>query len=478
MEFLPIFYNLKNQLCLLVGGGEVAHRKASLLVRAGGRLRVVSPELGEEMALLVKQNGCEYRAKNYSVDDLDGVGLVIAGTDNVQVNIHVSEDARQRGLPVNVVDQPHLSSFIFPAIIDRSPLVIAVSSSGESPVLARLLRARLESLIPGTYGNLAKLVGRFRDQVKTRFGKINQRRAFWESVLQGPIAEMVFAGKNELAETMLKKLLDDTSTSEYTGEVYLVGAGPGDPDLLTFRALRLMQQADVVLYDRLVSPQIVDMCRRDANRINVGKANKKHTLPQEEINHMLVRLAKKGKRVLRLKGGDPFIFGRGGEELDQLMEQQIPFQVVPGITAASGCAAYAGIPLTHRDYAQSVRFLTGHLKNNTCDLPWDELIHKNQTLVIYMGLISINLICENLIAHGMPVNTHVALVERGTLPEQRVIIGNLGSLPTLVEQKNVKPPSLVIIGEVVQLHDQLAWFKGSSTSPVLPGKLNNECPKI
>jgi uroporphyrin-III C-methyltransferase/precorrin-2 dehydrogenase/sirohydrochlorin ferrochelatase len=463
MEFLPIFYNIKDQLCLLVGGGDVAYRKASLLVMAGGKLRIVAPELGRDMRQLIKENACEYRAKKYSADDLDGVTLVIAGTDDLQVNIHVSEDARQLGLPTNVVDQPRLSNFIFPAIIDRSPLVIAVSSSGESPVLARLLRARLESLIPGTYGNLAKLVGHFRDQVKTRFSQINQRRAFWESVLQGPIAEMVFAGKSKRAEIMLQKAIDDASAApDYIGEVYLVGAGPGDPDLLTFRALRLMQQADVVLYDRLVSPQIVDMCRRDAKRINVGKQNKKHTIPQEEINHILVRLAKQGKRVLRLKGGDPFIFGRGGEELDQLMEQGIPFQVVPGITSASGCAAYAGIPLTHRDYAQSVRFLTGHLKNDTCDLPWDELVHKNQTLVIYMGLISINLICQNLINHGMALETPVALVERGTLPEQRVIIGDLATLPALVEKNAIKPPTLVIIGDVVNLHDQLAWFKGTS----------------
>jgi len=343
MDFLPIFYDLKGQRCLVVGGGDVALRKADLLTRAGACLRVVSPDLCDDLDELIQNNGGEYHCSVYSPDYLSEVALVIAATDDFNVNVKVSEDAKQQNLPINVVDNPDLSSFIFPAVIDRSPVVIAVSSGGQSPVLARLLRGKLESTIPASYGRLAGLVGRFRDQVKARFSTINERRGFWEFILQGPVAEMMFAGKDEQAEELLEAALAAAGGEQKAvGEVYLVGGGPGDPDLLTFKALRLMQQADVVVYDRLVSAPVMDLCRRDADRVYVGKARKNHALPQEEINKLLVKLAKEGKRVLRLKGGDPFIFGRGGEEIDQLMAQGIPFQVVPGITSASGCAAGAG----------------------------------------------------------------------------------------------------------------------------------------
>jgi len=462
MDFLPIFYDLKGQRCLVVGGGDVALRKADLLVRAGAKLRVVSPDLCDALDELIEQNSGEYHRAVYSPDYLSDVALVIAATDNSAVNIQVSEDAKQQGLPINVVDNPSLSSFIFPAVIDRSPVVIAVSSGGQSPVLARLLRGKLESMIPASYGRLGHLVGRFREQVKDRFKTINQRRGFWEFILQGPVAEMVFAGKEDKAEELLAQALASSDTDQRAvGEVYLVGGGPGDPDLLTFKALRLMQQADVVVYDRLVSAQVLDLCRRDADRVYVGKARKNHALPQDEINLLLVKLAKEGKRVLRLKGGDPFIFGRGGEEIDQLMAQDIPFQVVPGITSASGCAAYAGIPLTHRDFAQSVRFVTGHLKDDSCDLPWQELVHEHQTLVIYMGLVSLALICERLIKHGMDPEMPIALIEKGTLPEQRVVTGTLATIATIAEQADIKPPALTIIGKVVTLREQLDWFSKS-----------------
>lgn len=459
MDFLPIFYDLKDQRCLVVGGGDVALRKADLLVRAGARLRVVSPELCDDLDDLIRRSGGEYLRSVYSPDYLSDVALVIAATDRAAVNVKVSEDAKQMGLPINVVDHPDLSSFIFPAVIDRSPVVIAVSSGGQSPVLARLLRGKLESMIPASYGRLAHLVGRFRDQVKQRFGTVNERRGFWEFILQGPVAEMVFAGKEEKAEELLENALAAADGEQSgTGEVYLVGGGPGDPDLLTFKALRLMQQADVVVYDRLVSPQVLDLCRRDADRVYVGKARKNHALPQDEINNLLVKLAKEGKRVLRLKGGDPFIFGRGGEEIDQLMAQNIPFQVVPGITSASGCAAYSGIPLTHRDYAQSVRFVTGHLKDDSCDLPWHELVHEHQTLVIYMGLISLSQICERLIQHGMAADMPIALIEKGTQPEQRVITGTLQTISELSAQAEIKPPALIIVGKVVTLREKLDWY--------------------
>jgi len=443
----------------VVGGGDVALRKADLLVRSGARLRVVSPELCPDLNALIKENDGEYHRAVYSADYLDGVALVIAATDNVDVNISVSEDAKQKKLPVNVVDNPALSTFIVPAVIDRSPIVIAVSSGGQSPVLARLLRGKIESVIPASYGRLGELVGGFRDQVKARFKTINERRGFWEKVLQGPVAEMVFSGKDDKAEALLNEALASADPHEYqAGEVYLVGGGPGDPDLLTFKALRLMQQADVVVYDRLVSAGVLDLCRRDADRIYVGKARKNHALPQEEINLLLVKLAKEGKRVLRLKGGDPFIFGRGGEEIDQLMAEGVPFQVVPGITSASGCAAYAGIPLTHRDFAQSVRFVTGHLRDHTCDLPWRELVHTQQTLVIYMGLISLPLISQGLIENGMSPDMPIALVEKGTQPEQRVITGTLATISQLAEQAELKPPTLIIVGEVVSLRDKFDWY--------------------
>jgi uroporphyrin-III C-methyltransferase/precorrin-2 dehydrogenase/sirohydrochlorin ferrochelatase len=345
-----------------------------------------------------------------------------------------------------------------PAIIDRSPLVMAVSSGGAAPVLARLLRARLESLIPASYGRLARLAGQFRDQVKKRFTRSADRRIFWEKILQGPIAELVYSGQDAAAVSALQKAIDSESGAPNQGEVYLVGGGPGDPDLLTFRALRLMQQADVVVYDRLVAPPVLELVRRDAERIYVGKERNNHALRQEEINALLVRLAREGKRVVRLKGGDPFIFGRGGEEIATLAAEGIPFQVVPGITAAAGCAAYSGIPLTHRDHSQSVVFVTGHLQDGSVDLNWKALAHPQQTVVFYMGLHGVPTICRELVNHGLPATTPVALVQQGTTPNQRVFTSTLQDLPELVKKEDIKPPTLIIVGTVVNLHDQLKWF--------------------
>lgn len=460
MDFLPLFHNLRGRRVLVVGGGEIALRKARLLAEAGACLQVVAPQIEDELRDLVKAGGGELRLRGYRAEDLDGCVLVIAATDDEVLNARVSGDAGQRSLPVNVVDAPALCSVIFPAIVDRSPLMVAVSSGGDAPVLTRLMRARLETLIPAAYGRLAGLAQRFRERVKRRFADVQQRRVFWEEVFQGPVAERVLAGRDAEAERLLLSALEG-SQERHLGEVYLVGAGPGDPDLLTFRALRLMQQADVVLYDRLVAPAIVDMCRRDAERIYVGKRRSEHALPQEQINQQLVALAKQGKRVLRLKGGDPFIFGRGGEEIEELAAEGIAFQVVPGITAASGCASYAGIPLTHRDYAQSVRFVTGHLKDHSCDLPWVDLVAPGQTLVFYMGLVGLPLICEQLIRHGRAADTPAALIQQGTTRNQRVFTGTLANLPQLVAQHKVHAPTLVIVGEVVTLRQKLAWFEGA-----------------
>lgn len=461
MDFLPLFHNLRGRRVLVVGGGEVALRKARLLAEAGATLRVVAPRIEAELRALLECHAGESIPRGYAQEDLQDCALIVAATDDDQLNARISRDATALNLPVNVVDAPALCSVVFPAIVDRSPLMVAVCSGGDAPVLTRLMRARLETLIPASYGRLARLAQKFRAAVKQRIADVQQRRVFWEELFQGDIAERVLSGREAEAEQLLVDRLAGNSQREL-GEVYLVGAGPGDPDLLTFRALRLMQQADVVLYDRLVAPAIVDMCRRDAERVYVGKRRSEHALPQDEINQQLVVLAKQGKRVLRLKGGDPFIFGRGGEEIEELAAEGIPFQVVPGITAASGCAAYAGIPLTHRDYAQSVRFVTGHLKDNSCNLPWADLVAPGQTLVFYMGLVGLPVICAQLIRNGRAADTPAALVQQGTTPSQRVFTGTLADLPQLVAQHEVHAPTLVIVGEVVRLRDKLAWFEGGA----------------
>ncbi len=459
MNFLPIFFDIRDKGCLIVGGGGVAARKVSLLHRAGAKVMVVAPHLSDEMSEFLDTGQVRHRAREFQDSDLDGQALVIAATDDRSLNLRVSDLAKAHNIPVNVVDNPKLCNFIIPSLIDRSPVQIAVSTGGASPVLARLIRSRLESCTPSAYGRLAELVERYRNKVKARFAKIDRRREFWEQVLQGPVVEKVFAGQDVAAQEMLEQAIDGADEEpQFSGEVYLVGAGPGDPDLLTFKALRLMQQADVVVYDRLVSEPILDLVRRDAERIYAGKERSKHVLPQESINALLVGLAKQGKRVLRLKGGDPFVFGRGGEEISSMIEEGIPFQVVPGITAASGCAAYAGIPLTHRDHAQACIFVTGHLKDDTIDLNWDMLTQSQQTIVIYMGLHGVQIICEQLIAHGLSGSTSAALVTKGTTPDQRVLIGDLNTLPGMVEENDIAPPTLIIVGDVVKLHEKLRWY--------------------
>ena len=458
MDYLPVYLDVRGQPCLVVGGGEVAARKAALLLRAGARIRVLAPALSAAFDADLAAGRIEHRAATFTAEDVEGYVMVIAATGDDAVNRAVAAAAKERRIPVNVVDRPALCSFIMPSIIERAPVVVAVSSGGASPVLARLLRARLESLIPAGYGRLAALAGSFRSQVKARF-KPAERRRFWERVLQGPIAELVFTGRESEARSALQRAIDDPRLAFSGGEVALIGAGPGDPDLLTFRALRLMQQADVVVYDRLVSRPILDLVRLEAERIYAGKERAKHALPQEDINHLLVRLARQGKRVVRLKGGDPFIFGRGGEEIETLAAEGIPFQVVPGITAAAGCASYAGIPLTHRDYSQSVVFVTGQLQDGSMKLNWPALAQPRQTVVFYMGLIGVDVLCRELVAHGLPSATPAALIQQGTTPEQRVFAGDLGTLPGIVRESNVKPPTLIIVGEVVKLRERLKWFE-------------------
>ena len=459
MDYLPVSWRLRDQLALLVGGGDIALRKGRLLVRAGARLRVVAPQIDAELKQLVEQQGGEWLPENYQSFHLEGVVLAIGATDNNDVNRQLHADAVARHLPVNVVDNPPLCTFIFPAIVDRDPLLISISSGGASPVLARWARSKIETLFPAGLGKLAELMGRFRKPLAEKLSRIGARRLFWEGLLDGPLMEKVLAGQHAEAEALLSDAVANADIEALSrGEVYLVGAGPGDPDLMTFRALRLLQKADVVLYDRLVGQGILELARRDAELVYVGKARNEHVVPQQEINSLLVKYALEGKKVCRLKGGDPFIFGRGGEELDSVVAAGIDFQVVPGVTAAAGCAAYAGIPLTHRDHAQSVRFITGHRKDGSVDLPWGSLNTVNETLVFYMGLVSLAEICANLLAQGMASDMPAAIVSRGTLTDQQVIIGTLTSLPEKIAGMEVAAPSLLIIGSVVSLHPRYRWF--------------------
>lgn len=458
MDYFPVFVKLKDQECLVVGAGEIAARKIELLARANANITVLAEQFSPQVKSLQSSCQLNFIQKRFAVSDIANYRLVVSATNHKQTNILVANAAEEQNILVNVVDDPELCSFIFPAIVDRSPIIAAVSSGGAAPVLARLLRAKIETIIPPAYGHLAFLAEKFRAEVKALIKLPAQRRIFWERVFQGPIAELVFAGnevaaKEQLQQSLLKQ--KDTITS---GEVYLVGAGPGAPDLLTFRALRLMQQADVIVYDHLVSPEIIDLARRDSEKIYVGKERQKHTLAQDSINTLLADLALAGKRVVRLKGGDPFIFGRGGEEIETLVELGINFQVVPGITAASGCATYAGIPLTHRDHAQSCTFVTGHLKDNTINLNWTQLAIPNQTIVIYMGLLGLEKICQSLMAHGSPSDLPIALIQQGTTQRQRVITGTLSTMPAIISSMTIKPPTLIIIGTVVKLHDKLSWY--------------------
>jgi uroporphyrin-III C-methyltransferase/precorrin-2 dehydrogenase/sirohydrochlorin ferrochelatase len=461
MDLLPIFLNIKSKKCVVVGGGEVAFRKATLLLRAGADLNIVAPVLSDELNKLCVDRGCTITIREFDEADINNAILVVAATDDLKTNERVSVIASKLNIPVNVVDQPHLCSFIMPSIVDRSPIVVAISSGGSSPILTRKLKELNEAMIPGRINKLAELLDSFRGRVKNEIDDFSARIRFWENVLDSEIPELVYNGEDDEARTALDNWLTNPQNDRVGGEVYLVGAGPGDPDLLTLRALRLMHKADVVLYDRLVTPEILLKLRPDAQKIYVGKRSADHAVPQETINEMLVRLAKEGNRVLRLKGGDPFIFGRGGEELESLAAAGIPFQVVPGITAASGCASYAGIPLTHRDYSQSVRFLTGHTKDGRVPLNWDLLVKEQQTLVFYMGLAGLPDICDQLLKHGMSSSTPVAIIQQGTTQTQKVVVGNLDRIAELAVKREIQAPTIIIIGEVVKLQESLSWFNRS-----------------
>ncbi len=457
--YFAAFLDLRGKPGVVVGGGPVAALKAEALLRSGVRVTIVAPELGARLAELTLLGALRHEPKRFQPGDLVGAEIAIAATDDVAVNEAVCVAARALRIPVNVADDAARSSFIMASVLDRPPLQIAVSSAGTSPVLARKLRTLIEGAVPFAFGRLAALAGRFRAASKRRYPDPEARRRFWEEVMDGPIAELMLAGAEDAATRRLQETLEgEDAASPVAGFVSLVGAGPGNPELLTLRALRVMQRASVVLYDHLVAPALLDLVRRDAERIYVGKEQDRHALGQDEINALMVRLAREGKRVVRLKGGDPFIFGRGGEEIEALAAQGIAFEVVPGVTAAAGAAAYAGIPLTHRDYAQSCVFVTGHQKNGLLQLDWRAIARPQQTIAVYMGVGGLAEICAGLIEHGLAPDMPAALVEQATLPEQRVIEGTLATLPSAAARAAVKPPALLIVGEVVRLRGRLAWF--------------------
>ncbi|AOM42496.1 siroheme synthase CysG [Xenorhabdus hominickii] len=455
MDYLPLFVELKARSVLLVGGGEIASRKSSLLLRTGAKLKIVAPELHLELQQRYQKGEFEWLQGTFKPEYLAGVFLVIAATDDSILNEYIFTEANNRSILVNVVDNQPLCSAIFPSIIDRSPIMVAISSAGKAPVLTKSLREKLESLLPFHLGTMAKIAGGWRGRVKQHLTSMRQRRHFWEKAFNGRFSTLIANGQLKQAEEQLEQELLHIQEHRQ-GELALVGAGPGDPGLLTLKGLQVIQQADVVLYDHLVSAEILELVRRDADKICVGKRAGNHSVAQEETNTLIIKLANQGKKVVRLKGGDPFIFGRGGEELQIAAAAGIPFQVVPGITAAVGASAYAGIPLTHREHSQSVTFITGHCHENGNDLDWPALARGNQTLAIYMGVIKSALISQKLISHGRDANTPVAVIGCGTRPEQQVLTGTLSELERLAQ--NAPSPALLVVGEVAQLHHQIAWF--------------------
>ena len=463
MNYFPAFFNLAGQKVLIVGGGEVALRKLSLLERTGARVAVVASEVLPEIRERAAAGAISVALREFAPSDLDGARLVIVATSRRAVNRWIATLSEARGIPVNVVDDREASRFIVPAIIDRDPVLVAICTAGTSPVLARRLRERLEALIPKRLGQLALWLQALRRTARWRLRDSDARRRYFEDIVDGAAARRYVAGDAHGAESLAQQLLARTANSpRESGDVTLVGAGPGDPELLTLKALRALQDADVILHDRLVPAAVLDMARRDARRICVGKAAGSIGSTQAEINALLIDHALQGKRVVRLKGGDPFIFGRGGEELEALQKARIRFSVIPGITAAAGCAAYAGIPLTHRDHAHSVTFVTGHGDGEGREPDYQALARPGITAVFYMGLARLEHIASKLMQHGASEALPAALIAQGTLENQRVIRGTLAGIAAAASGAQLQSPTLLVVGEVAALHDSLAWFSASA----------------
>jgi uroporphyrin-III C-methyltransferase/precorrin-2 dehydrogenase/sirohydrochlorin ferrochelatase len=459
MRYFPLFADLRGRRVLVVGGGDVAERKARLLLDAGARVGLVARELTPWLAQQVADGAVAHLAREFDPVQLDDATLAIAATDDHLQNARVSAAGAARNRLVNVVDDAESSSFIVPAIVDRSPMVIAVSTGGAAPVLARLVRERLESVIDESFGQLAGLLARWRGRIRAAFPDLAARRRFYESALRGRVAAELRAGRVAGAERELASHIGAPANAAVgMGSVVLVGAGPGDPGLLTLNALRALQEADVILHDRLVPDEVIALARRDAMRIPVGKAVGAHSVAQSRIHELMIEHARAGRRVVRLKGGDPFIFGRGGEELEALRSNAIPYEVVPGITAALACAAYSGIPLTHREHAQSLRLVTAHCGDSVDTIDWPSLARDRQTLAFYMGVGRLATIRDRLIEHGRGPGTPVAIVENGSRPEQRVTLATLEQLAEIAAQGAIHSPALLIVGEVAALAGELHWF--------------------
>ncbi len=457
MRHLPIFLGLEAREALVVGGGPAAAARVRHLLAAGARVRVVAPGAGAEIEELAAGGEIDLARRRFRDADTDGAAIVFSATGVSEVDERVAQAARRAGVPVNVADRAGLSDFIMPAIIDRDPVLVAISTGGAAPALARALRARIERLLPARLGRLARFAERFRGAVAATVAEPAARRRFWENFFDGPVAESLLRGERGTAGRRMLTLVNgghaahDAAAGAAEGVVYLVGAGPGDADLLTLRAVRLLERADVVVHDRLAGPDILNFARREAERIYVGKAKADHAMSQDEINALLVARAREGKQVVRLKGGDPFIFGRGGEELDALDRAGIRAEVVPGITAAAGCAASAGIPLTHRDHAGAVTFISGHRRDGEPDYDWAALARGGQTIVVYMGLSTAGAIAGRLIAHGMDPATPAAMIENGTRPDERVVPGVLADLGRMAAEHGIAGPALLVIGEVARV---------------------------
>ena len=458
MESFPIFINLKKKPVTVVGGGDIALRKVRLLIKADPNITVIARQICKDLKEILVENNHKMLLKSFHESDLKTPTLIIAATNNPKINKRISTYAQQKNILINVVDQPKLCTFTMGSIVERDALVVSISSGGKAPVLVRKIREKIETLLPQSYAELVRFSGSLRSIVQKKIQSGVKRRIFWEEFFKSDYIQNFILAPKKLNSRLFNKILLSMKNKK-TGEVYLVGAGPGERDLLTIRALHLMQKCDICIYDNLVSQDILELVRRDADLVYAGKKKDQHTLSQDKINSLLIKFAKQGKRVLRLKGGDPFIFGRGGEEIESLMKHKIPFQVVPGITAASGVASYSGIPLTHRDHAQSCLFLTGHLKDGVIDFDWPNLIVENQTLVIYMGLLSLNVLVDNLIQHGMLKKMPIAIIESGTTSRQKVVTGVLSNIRSNVTRSKVKSPALIIVGSVVTLRDKLNWFK-------------------
>ena len=474
MDYLPIFLDIRGRKVLVDGGITIAARRVERALDAGARVLAFDPDPGEELTAFEGHDRFELHRRLSTAEDAADCAVIYGASENPERDASLIRWARETGALCNIADDPDQCDFITPSIVDRSPIVVAVSTGGAAPIIARIFRARIETALPAAYGRLATFTSSFRARIADTFSDGRERRHFWERMIDGPAGDFFLSGNEKAAQDQIDADLKAARTggAVRTGEVYMVGAGPGDPDLLNFRALRLMQRADVVLYDRLVSKDILALVRRDAERVFVGKQPKRHVMAQEEIVELMIRLAREGNRVLRLKGGDPYMFGRGGEEIEELTAAGVNFQVVPGINAASGCSAYAGIPLTHRDHAQSCIFVTAHGKDGVLDLDWDILIRERQTVAVFMGLSNLRLLTDGFRKHGVDMETPVAVVQNGTRIDQKVVTGTLATIAARAEAEALESPAMILIGSVVSLHTKLYWQNFDRTA--YPMSLSSE----